>query len=161
MLLRARPAMMPLFVAVLTACGASTPRPRELADSQLGTFRFLERVGGSDRSGAAAVTLEGILTITRDTIEVNMTPGPCRYEDQSRSSLFIRYKCADVFVSVDRANPLNRSSYWMSVLERVPVRVCARYGTNAAGNQVCVAYTNTYEERRVNRSGRLLLNRIA
>ena len=137
-----------------TACSSPAARLQSLPQSQLGSYRFLERVGG-----AQGEIIQGTVTIASDTVVIDMSPGPCSYEDRSIASTNISYRCAGVLVSFDRSNPLMRAYYSMSILERVPVRVCVRYVTNASGQQVCAQYGTDYEERRVQRSGTLRLLR--
>lgn len=144
-----------LSIAVGAACGKSgAPRLQSAPDGQLGSYRFLERVGGTQGE-----IIQGTVTIARDTITIDMSPGPCSYEDRSRTSTNISYRCAGVLVGFDRTNPLMRAYYSTSVLERVPVRVCIRYATNSSGQQVCAQFGTDYEERRVQKSGLLRLQR--
>ena len=150
-----------LVVVTLAACGGSSqsPRPQLAPQGQLGTYRFVERIAGGSTTATQGDVLEGTVTILSDSVIIDMSPGPCRYEERSRTSLNIAYRCADVYVSFDRSNPLLRSYYSVSVIERVPVRVCTRYETNAQGQQVCVQYGTDYQERRATRTGSLRLQR--
>jgi hypothetical protein len=139
---------------VLAACSAPAARLQSLPESQRGSYRFLERVGGTQSE-----IIQGTVTIELDTVFIDMSPGPCSYEDRSIASTNISYRCAGVLVSFDRTNPLMRAYYSMSIIERVPVRVCVRYVTNSSGQQVCAQYGTDYEERRVQKSGLLRLQR--
>ena len=105
------------------------------------------------------MVIEGTVTITPDTVLLDMSPGPCRYDERSTVSTSISYRCADVLVGFDRSNPLMRASYAVPMLESVPVRVCVRYTTNAAGQQTCAQFGTEYQERRVMRNGLLRLTR--
>ena len=147
-----------MLALATAACSSASPRLQSFPESQLGSYRFLERVGGSGTSSQGEI-LQGTVTISHDTVIVDMSPGPCAYEDRSRTSTNISYRCAGVLVGFDRTNPLMRAYYSTSILERVPVRVCVRYVTNAAGQQVCAQYGTDYEERRVQKSGLLRLQR--
>ena len=150
-----------LVVVTAAACGgsASTPRPQVAPQSQIGTYRFVERVAGGSSMATQGDVLEGTVTITSDSVIIDMSPGPCRYDERSATSTNISYRCADVFVGFDRSNPLLRSFYSVRVIERVPVRVCTRYGTNSQGQQVCLQYGTDYQERSATRSGTLRLQR--
>jgi hypothetical protein len=138
----------------LAACASGQAGVRQAA-TQEGVYRFTERL----TDATPPVLLEGILTVTADTIELTMSPGPCRYEPTGPQTV-VRYDCGGVVVSIDRTQPLNRTSYVTSVMVRVPVRTCVAVENTPQG-QRCVRYANTYEERRVTRSGRLRLLRIA
>src|SRR5829696_405394 len=90
-------AMLPALLSCRSAGKVESTAARARPESQTGTFRFLERVGES----APVIVLEGILTVTADTIELDLSPGPCRYDEQSAGSSVIRYRCADVSISID------------------------------------------------------------
>lgn len=150
-----------VVIAVTAACGGSsaTPRPQLAPQSQIGTYRFVERIASGSSMATQGDVLEGTVTILSDSVIIEMSPGPCRYEERSRTSTNISYRCADVLVGFNRSNPLLRSFYSVRVIERVPVRVCTRYGTNAQGQQVCLQYGTDYQERSATRTGSLRLQR--
>lgn len=148
------------MVVVVAACGGASarsapPAAAAVANTELGTFRFAQRV----QETSPAVTLEGTVEITRDSVTIDMTPGPCRYDElSSRNTTFRRYQCADVIITVDRVHPATRVGYALTTNVQVPVRTCVRYGTGDAARQ-CLQYLNSLEDRRVWRTGRLRLSR--
>ncbi|HYC50634.1 MAG TPA: hypothetical protein VEB19_05925 [Gemmatimonadaceae bacterium] len=150
-----------LFALSLAAAACSSARPRSdvIPESQLGTYDFLERITGGNALAAQGEVLQGTVTILRDSVIVDMSPGPCSYEIRSATSPSISYRCAGVLVTFDRSNPVLRANYNTSVIERVPVRVCVRYATNSSGQQVCTQWGTDYEERRATRTGTLRLNK--
>ena len=123
-----------LVIATLAgAVGAqdSTARAKHASKAapirEQGTFHFVER------SGAAGVVAEGSFTVTEDSVTVEMTPGPCRYDTRSRPGGAIGYICADAKLAFDRQHPSVRAmlTYQRSVMVRTVV--CDAWNTDARG----------------------------
>jgi len=118
--------------ALLGACSAKqseAPEPAAILD---GIYQF------SESPRPLPQPIEGTMTILRDTIFVDAQPGPCRYEDKlSWGSSSLVYRCAEMTISFDRANPLRNSKFRTTVRIDERKSVCVRYQTNAAGQQVC------------------------
>lgn len=129
---------------------ATPPAPR------VGVFHFAER------PAQLLETIEGRIFVTTDSVVVDATPGPCRYDNQaSHGSGPIVYQCADITLSFDRLNPSGRATYrtTTSVLERHSV--CVRYTTDSAGHQVCAQTETQTTERKVPVTGTLHMERVA
>lgn len=141
------------LVAIAAACHRSAPEPK----TQLGVYRYIERVPETTPS----ILLEGTITVERDTIVLDGNPGPCYYEAMSASqNRSIVYRCGETRFYFDREDPLRQVTYRVPTTVRQPVRTCAVYTTNANGQQVCTRWQTEYIERSVMRSGRLRLTRV-
>ncbi len=126
-------ALVVAAVASPTAVGAQDTVTRTTLPSASnraqGTFEFVVR------SGAAGVVAEGWFTVTDDSVNLEMTPGPCRYDTSSRPGGSIGYLCADVRVAFDRIHPSVRAM--LTYQKRVMVRtvVCDAWNFDARGNR--------------------------
>jgi hypothetical protein len=104
--------------------------------------------------------LDGEITVERDTILVEATPGPCHYDVLRSRSTTVVYRCADVFLAFDRYDPIDRATYSLVTTVNVPVRTCARYTTTTDGRRVCAQMRTETVPREVRRSGRLRPQRV-
>lgn len=156
-MIRFQTAMSCAFIAAaLAACAASTGSGAASSPSERnGVFRFTERVAET------SVRLEGTITVTADTIALEMNPGPCRREPQETTVTRVVFTCGDVRLTVDRDNPSERTSYSLVTMKTVSERVCVRYEQSSNGVRTCVEYRTEIEEVPVRRSGRLRTVRIA
>ena len=139
----------PALLAAIILIGAAAAPASAQEQVTPGTWRFLERLGGTP-----SVILEGTFGIDPDTIWVDADWAECqRAEATTRTRLV--YECDRVTISFDRFDPLRRVSYNapVTVLERV--EKCEQYQTNAAGQQVCVRWRRETVEREVWKTGRI------
>lgn len=115
---------------------------------ETGTFRFEVR----DKS---EVISEGWINVTRDTIVVRATPGPCSYERESRRDRRIVYSCPGRTFSFDRRHPVTRA--WLTYPQRVVStrQVCGNWDVNVRGVRVCTRTESETVERFVPTSVRL------
>lgn len=104
---------------------ASTPVPAR----EQGTFRFVAR------SGSAGVVAEGSFIVTDDSVTIEMTPGPCRYDNRSRPGGVIAYLCADTRVAFDRRHPSVRPMLTYQRLVAVRTVNCVVWNYDARGNR--------------------------
>ncbi|CAN5386729.1 hypothetical protein BH09GEM1_BH09GEM1_06390 [soil metagenome] len=141
-----------LWLGFAVGC-ASGGKPQALRAAQLGAYRFTERV-------ADDVTLEGIFVIEPDTVSIEATPGPCRYESERSNSLGYSYTCGDVHYAFERSDPLRTASYSVVVHLRETKSVCVRYTVTSTGRQVCAESRNETVFRDVRRSGLLRPQRV-
>jgi hypothetical protein len=144
------------LIGISDACVSSSPRGRSVPASRIGVFRFLEYVPGT----SPGVTLEGEISVDRDTILVEDTVRPCRYDELRSRRTTVVYNCADVFLAFDRYNPIDRATYSLVTTVNVPVRTCARYTTTTDGRRVCAQMRTEMVPRDVRRSGRLRPQRV-
>ena len=141
---------------LLAACGgtkgSSAPEPAPILD---GIYHF------SERPQPLTQSIEGTMMILRDTVMIDAQPGPCRYEDRlSWGTSSIVYKCAEMLVYVDRANPVRNSKFRTTVMVDEKKTVCVRYEVNARGQRVCVQQETQIVQRAVPVSGVLRPTRV-
>lgn len=143
-----------LLLAACGAKGSSTqdPAPMPILD---GIYRF------SERPQPLTQSIEGTMMVIRDTVMIDAQPGPCRYEDKlSWGTSSIVYKCAEMTVYVDRANPVRNSKFLITVKVDERKTVCVRYDVNARGQRVCVQQETQIVQRDVPVSGVLRPTRV-
>jgi len=141
-----------LLLAACGAKGSSAPEPAPILD---GVYRF------SERPQPLTQSIEGTMMVLRDTVMIDAQPGPCRYEDKlSWGTSSIVYKCAEMTVYVDRANPVRNSKFRTVVTVDERRTVCVRYETNARGQRVCVQQETQIVQREVPVSGILRPTRV-
>ena len=142
-----------VLVATAAACaksGSPEPAPR------VGLFRF------SERPAQTSLTIEGRIFVTHDSVVVDETPGPCRYDiSGSRATGPIVYQCADVTLSFDRYDPVGRATYHTSTTVAEHHTVCVRYTADASGHQVCAQTETQTSERRVAVNGTLHMETVS
>lgn len=143
-------------IGVFGGCVSSPSRGPAIPASRVGVFRFLERVPDT----SPGITLDGEITVERDTILVEATPGPCQYDVLRSRGTTVVYRCADVFLSFDRNNPIDRARYALVATVYVPVRTCARYTVTTDGRRACAQLRTEMVPREVRRSGRLRPQRV-
>jgi hypothetical protein len=146
-----------LATACLILAGVACAPTRRMPESRNGRFRYLERVADTSPS----VQLDGEFTVTQDTIILDASSGSCRYDESSSRTTNLVYRCTDAVFMFDRRDPINHASYVVTTTVRVPVRTCAITSVDSSGRQVCTRYKTEYEERRVQRTGRLRPKRLA
>jgi hypothetical protein len=150
-------AIVTLGTVAIGCASAGRPARASSLEDDLGSYQFEERVPSSERG--AAIVLEGVFTVRRDTIVVEATPGPCRYDRTSTRAGALVYQCADVTLRFHRDDPIGRSTYSVLVTEVERRTVCERYVMNA-GRRVCAESRVEIVERRVPKSGRLNARRV-
>ena len=149
--------VLSLLGAVMACASSGVPREWSMADD-VGSYRFEERVSTGD--GLQSMVLEGVFTVRRDTVVVDATPGPCRYDRRStRGGAFV-YNCADVTLRFDRDDPVRRSTYTVTVTVRTQRTVCVRYATSATGQRFCAQTRVEESESSAPRSGPLNPRRV-
>ena len=141
-----------LSAVVVSAC-VSHASTRTMRPELLGTYRFDEQVSPD-------VRLEGQFVVGQDSVAIDATPGPCRYEQNMSNALTIYYRCADVTFAFDRADPVRRARYTAVVHLRETRSVCVRYARTSTGQTICAAsrYETVYRDTR--RSGVLRVGRV-
>jgi hypothetical protein len=142
-----------LAFAVTPSCLPHSPNTARLLPGKVGVYHFVERVAAS--GNADALVLEGELTVLADTVTVDATPGPCRYDTTSTSAGPFVYRCAEVTLSFDRSDPVRRASYSLRTIALQPQTTCVRYATDASGRTNCAESKTVQVERSVMRSGQL------
>ena len=146
---------MGCLLAAAAACGksggpATPPTPR------IGVFRFTERPAQTGQ------TIDGRVLVTHDSVVVDATPGPCRYDTQaSHATGPIVYQCAEVTLSFDRYDPIGRASYRTTTMVTEHHTVCVRYTTDSSGRQTCAQTETQTTERVVPVSGTLHMETVA
>jgi hypothetical protein len=139
-------------IALVSGC-ASNGRPAGVPPAQVGSYHFLEHVGTD-------LDLEGTLVVESDTVSIDASPGPCRYEREYSNSMAITYTCADVRYTFNRSDPVHKAGY-SAVLHLTETRsVCVRYTVDAAGRSICAQRGNETVLRDVHRDGNLRLQRV-
>src|SRR5881394_3563742 len=108
-----------LVLSSALGCGGSggapgSPAPLMLRD---GKYSFRERPAGT------SLQFEGTFIVLADTVMVDATPGPCRYELNSTRGGPITYHCAETTVSFDRQDPVRRASYTYTTIKTTSTNV--------------------------------------
>jgi len=104
------------------------------------------------------VTIVGNITLLRDTILLDLAPGPCRPMESSPQAYV--YQCAnEVRLWFDRRDPVQRNSYSVTTTESVSKRRCATVANSEAGGSRCARYETELVEQKATRVGRLFLQR--
>lgn len=137
-------------LGLIAACGSSVHLTRPIPVSQHGTFRFTDRVSNATPS----ITIEGEFTIQADTIRPGVTSGFCQPVIPP-STQFFHFRCGAVSLSFDRENPLQRATYSVQGTAMEVRRICVRFGTNAAGQQVCTQFGQESVQVERNFGGRI------
>jgi hypothetical protein len=146
-------APLPIVMAVLAACAGSRGTDSSSASAPApirdGRYAFSERPSGT------SITLEGTFVVLGDTVMVDATPGPCRYDSNNAPGSPIAYRCADVSLWFDRRDPVTKATYDFQSVESKPKSVCVRYTTGPNGQQVCAQTGIEMVEVKVEHSGTL------
>ena len=142
-----------LAAAACATKGTTAPKLLPMLD---GIYHF------SERPPQLQDAIEGTLTVISDTVIVDAQPGPCRYDQQQswgRDHPYV-YLCAEITLSFDRYNPVQKASYrtTTTILERRTV--CVRYETNSSGQRVCVQQETQSIPRKISVSGSLHMTRV-
>ncbi len=148
--LRARGARVGFILLAGILAGANQPARAQgstNAERPIGLYQCQERIqiGGA----SPAILLEGDFTILTDTLLVNATPGPCRYDQRTTGVGRMMYQCADVLLTFDRKDPLRHPEYTVSAVVSQPVRTCSAQRADGS----CARYVTENVERTVRRSG--------
>ncbi len=138
----------------LAASCASSGTKLGIRPESIGAYRFTEHAGED-------MDLEGIFVVEPDTVSIEATPGPCRYEKDKASLLAITYTCGEVTYVFDRYDPVRKASYSATVRMQKTRSVCARYVVNSQGRSVCAEYRNEVYFVDARRSGLLRPQRMA
>jgi len=145
-----------LVVAATAAACAKSGAPATVPTPRVGVFRFTER------PAQISQTIEGRILVTNDSVVVDATPGPCRYDNQaSHATGPIVYQCADVTLSFDRFDPVGHAMYRTSTTVTERHTVCVRYTTDASGHQVCAQTETQTNDRQVPVTGTLHMETVA
>lgn len=141
-------------VALVSACTSNKPATSARPEVMLGTWRFFEQVSQD-------LAIQGQFTVEQDTIDVDIRPGPCRYERDRSNMLAITYSCGpELSISFDRTDPVHRARYSALVHLTEQRTVCRRFATNATGGRVCVETGQETVFRDARRSGTLRVERV-
>ena len=142
-----------LAIAACGKKGATAPKPLPMLD---GVYRF------SERPPQLQDAIEGTLTVISDTVIVDAQPGPCSYDrEQSwgRNRPYV-YRCAEITLSFDRFNPVQKASYRTTTTIFERRTVCVRYETNSSGQRVCVQQETQSVPRQISGTGSLHMTRV-
>jgi len=145
--------VMLLAIAACGKKGATAPKPLPMLD---GVYHF------SERPPQLQDAIEGTLTVISDTVIVEAQPGPCSYDrEQSwgRNHPYV-YRCAEITLSFDRYNPVQKASYRTTTTIFERRTVCVRYETNSSGQRVCVQQETQSVPRQISVSGSLHMTRV-
>lgn len=115
---------------------------------ETGTYRFEVRSAGE-------LVIEGWFNAAADTVIVRATPGPCRYDADSKLRTAIVYECADRTVSFDRRYPVSRAYVNWTRRRSVMREVCTQQAVNAQGALVCSRRERERAEELVPASARI------
>ena len=147
-----------LFVVVVVTLAllgcASNAKQAGIRPESLGAYRFTEHASDD-------IELEGTLLVEADSVSIDATPGPCRYERERSSPLNITYTCADVTYLIDRSDPVRKVTYSVVVRVQKTRTVCVRSVVNSQGRTVCAQYQNEIYFVDQRRSGLLRPQRVA
>jgi hypothetical protein len=146
-------ASVSLTLALAASC-ASNGKKIGIRPESIGAYRFTEHAGDD-------MDLDGIFVVESDTVSIEATPGPCRYDPDRASLLTITYRCGDVTYVFDRSDPVRKVTYSAMVRLQKTRSVCARYVVNSQGRQVCAEYRNELYFVDTRRSGLLRPQRMA
>ena len=133
---------------------ASNGQKVGIRPESIGAYRFTEHAGED-------MDLDGVFVVEADSVSIEATPGPCRYEPERASPLAITYICGDVTYVFDRTDPVRKATYFATVRLQKTRSVCARYVVNAQGRSVCAEYRNEVYFVDQRRSGALRPQRMA
>ncbi|MCC6318449.1 MAG: hypothetical protein IT361_12250 [Gemmatimonadaceae bacterium] len=134
------------------ACASSVGRSRVVAEA--GTYDYVMRTGETG-------DLRGRLVVDSGTVVLEPESGRCRTDPGSANIGSAVYLCdnsvdiGDLRVTIDRRNPLHRSSWTGWSTRSVTREVCDRYAADQAGRRVCVASRREQVEERVRVGGSL------
>lgn len=142
-----------LALTFSTGC-ASNGKKIGIRPESIGAYRFTEHAGED-------MDLDGYFIVEADTVSIEATPGPCRYDRDRASLLSLTYRCGDVTYVFDRTDPVRKATYSAIVRMQKTRQVCARYAVNNQGRQVCVEYRNEVYFVDARRSGLLRPQRMA
>lgn len=131
------------------ACGATRGKSETGFARFAGVYRFEERVSPD-------VYLDGRFLVQPDTIELELRNESCRVEPTQSRMEHLTYICGEnIILRFDRLYPIARTTYVARVVVTETRQVCARYVTNAQGQQICAEYRRESYQRVATRSGRL------
>ena len=136
-------------VAVFGACSSPKPETAVALDGLIGVYHFSERIAGAP--GNPPIVFEGEFTVIGDTIKVDARPGPCRYAKRNAGVTSLSYQCGDITVTFDRRNPVERSTYSMTVVIPIPQQPQC----SATVRRNCTTSTDQATERTETRHGKL------
>jgi hypothetical protein len=149
---------LPIVMTVMTACAGHPGSSGSVAAAapaiRDGRYTFDEKPVGTPR------TLEGTFVVLRDTILVDATPGPCRYDTHSTAGGPITYQCADVSLSFDRRDPVMKATYAFITTEPKPKVVCTRFTIGPNGAQQCAESRTEFVDQTVRHTGTLRAHRM-
>ena len=141
-------------------CHSQSPDIIPVLDPRIGTYTFSERLPSA--RPAESTIFEGQFTVLVDTVLLDATPGPCRYDREASNGSAIRYRCGDVSVAFDRKDPVEKATYVVSVLIIDQQRSCpsgtARRGCPSVGG--ASGSSNVTPDRTELKTGRLNAKRV-
>lgn len=115
-----------------------------------GVYTFAEQIARAGES------IAGKVVILADTITVELSSNPCRYDaDASRTA--IAYACAGFGLWFDRRDPVGKSFYRARRTVMEPRAECARLDVRPNGDRVCLIYADRPVEVTVDLTGPLHL----
>jgi hypothetical protein len=146
-----------MLCALLVGCASNaSTRPAPTPAILDGIYQF------SEKPSQLPQPIEGTMTILRDTIWVDAQPGPCRYDDKrSWGNKSIVYRCAEMTVAIERLNPIRNATFSTTTTIDERKTVCVQYGTNAAGQRVCVQQETRMVPREITVTGMLRPVRVS
>ena len=142
-----------MTLALAAGC-ASNGKKVGIRPESVGAYRFTEHAGED-------LDLEGIFVVEPDSVSIEATPGPCRYERDRASLLAITYTCGEVTYVFDRSDPVRKATYSAMARIQKTRQVCARTVVNNQGRTVCAEYRKEVYFVDARRGGTLRPQRMA
>ena len=158
MVLWRRAATLLATTLVATGCGARRQvDPVALPVAEQGRFSFAIET----RDG---VRMKGLLDVSADTIVARSESAPCRHMAEQSTSAAITYECGvpgtqGLRLSLDRRNPVRRSSWSLMTPVRKKRDVCVAYRTWENGTQTCTRSVPEEYIEQVRVTGELVVTR--
>ncbi len=134
-------------LTIAAGCHSQSSSLGSVLDGRIGTYHFAERVPSTQ--GSEMIAFEGQFTVLGDTVMIDATPGPCRYDRRASNATELRYQCGDVGVVFDRLNPVEKATYSVAVVVSDNQRNC---GT---GKRCAATTPTTPTDRTEVKTGRL------
>ena len=145
--------MVVAVTLALLGC-ASNATKAGIRPESLGAYRFTEHA-------TEEMDLEGMLLVEADSVSLEATPGPCRYDRERSNPLVITYTCAEITYAIDRSDPVRKVTYSLVVRVQKTRTVCVRTVVNSQGRTICAQYQNEIYFVDQRRSGLLRPQRLA
>ena len=138
----------------LAGCAPLRSHVAPIRNTAQGVYHFREVVAKAD----PPVTLDGEVAFLTDTVIVSLAKATCEYQKESGAKGSITYKCGQVKLMFDRANPKGENLYQVLTNGWGQRRVCvSRRPDPSTGGEMCVQHGDQRVEARVALYGTLTL----